>query len=97
VIAEFGLGPAVACRSGLAIRSFWNLTTLDLGVRTDHILPRSCNLKPRGLSNRFATITGFLQASKQFRASTVYGASEHLPLDSMHAEMPSYIAGQPAY
>jgi putative ABC transport system permease protein len=38
VVVEFALALTLLTGGGLALRSFWNLTRLDLGVRTDHIL-----------------------------------------------------------
>jgi putative ABC transport system permease protein len=38
VVVEFALALTLLAGGGLALRSFWNLTQLDLGVRTDHIL-----------------------------------------------------------
>jgi putative ABC transport system permease protein len=38
VIAEFTLALALLAGAGLAIHSFWNLTKVDLGIKTDHIL-----------------------------------------------------------
>ena len=38
VVLEFGLALSLLCGAGLAIRSFWNLRRVDLGVRTDHML-----------------------------------------------------------
>jgi putative ABC transport system permease protein len=38
VVAEFGLALALLAGAGLAIHSFWNLSRVDLGLRTDHIL-----------------------------------------------------------
>jgi putative ABC transport system permease protein len=38
VVSEFALALALLAGAGLAIRSFWNLSRLDMGVRTDHIL-----------------------------------------------------------
>lgn len=38
VIIEFALTLTLLAGGGLALRSFWNLTQLDLGVRTDHVL-----------------------------------------------------------
>jgi putative ABC transport system permease protein len=38
VIGEFALALTLLAGAGLAIHSFWNLTRVDLGVRTDHIL-----------------------------------------------------------
>jgi predicted permease len=38
VVAEFAMALTLLAGGGLALRSFWNLTRLDLGVRTDHVL-----------------------------------------------------------
>ncbi|HXT63110.1 MAG TPA: ABC transporter permease [Pyrinomonadaceae bacterium] len=38
VIAEFALALTLLAGGGLALRSFWNLTRVDLGIRTDHLL-----------------------------------------------------------
>src|SRR5580765_2187133 len=38
VITEFALALTLLACGGLALRSFWNLTRIDLGIRTDHLL-----------------------------------------------------------
>jgi putative ABC transport system permease protein len=38
VVVEFALALILLAGGGLALRSFWNLTCLDLGVRTDNVL-----------------------------------------------------------
>jgi predicted permease len=38
VIAEFSLALILLSSGGFALRSFWNLTGVDLGIRTDHVL-----------------------------------------------------------
>jgi putative ABC transport system permease protein len=38
IVVEFALTLTLLAGGGLALRSFWNLTQLDLGVRTDHVL-----------------------------------------------------------
>ena len=38
VIGEFGLALTLLAGAGLAIHSFWNLSRVDLGVKTDHVL-----------------------------------------------------------
>jgi putative ABC transport system permease protein len=38
VIAEFALALTLLACGGLALKSFWNLTRIDLGIRTDHVL-----------------------------------------------------------
>jgi putative ABC transport system permease protein len=38
VISEFALAITLLAGAGMALHSFWNLTQIDLGFRTDHIL-----------------------------------------------------------
>jgi predicted permease len=38
VVVEFALALTLLAGGGLALRSFWNLTRVDLGVRTEHVL-----------------------------------------------------------
>ena len=38
VITEFSLALTLLASGGLALKSFWNLTRIDLGIRTDHLL-----------------------------------------------------------
>jgi putative ABC transport system permease protein len=38
VIAEFSLALTLLASGGLAFKSFWNLSRIDLGMRTDHLL-----------------------------------------------------------
>ena len=72
MIAEFALALPLLAGAGLTIHSFWNLTHVDLGVRTDHIL--GFYLVPRAAaegsySRSIHTIGVFLPASKRFPAS----------------------------
>jgi len=38
IVGEFSLALSLLAGAGLAIHSFWNLTHVDLGVQTDHVL-----------------------------------------------------------
>jgi putative ABC transport system permease protein len=38
ITGEFALALSLLAGAGLAMHSFWNLTRIDLGVRTDHVL-----------------------------------------------------------
>ena len=38
VVAEFSLALTLLATGGLALRGFWNLTRIDLGFQTDHLL-----------------------------------------------------------
>lgn len=51
IVGEFSLRLSLLAGAGLAVHSFWNLTRVDLGVRTDHRLTFELS-QPHG---RFAT------------------------------------------
>jgi putative ABC transport system permease protein len=38
VIAEFSLALTLLASGGLALKGFWNLTRIDLGIRPEHVL-----------------------------------------------------------
>jgi putative ABC transport system permease protein len=38
IVGEFALALSLLAGAGLAMHSFWNLTRIDLGLRTDHVL-----------------------------------------------------------
>lgn len=38
IVGEFALALSLLAGAGLALHSFWNLSRIDLGVRTDHVL-----------------------------------------------------------
>ena len=56
--------------AGLAVRSFWNLTKVDLGVRTDHVLNFGLPVPDRRFKSA-EQVVGFyrqlLESSTQFR------------------------------
>jgi predicted permease len=43
IVGEFSLALSLLAGAGLAIHSFWNLTRVDLGVQTDHVLTFQLN------------------------------------------------------
>jgi putative ABC transport system permease protein len=47
VVSEFALALALLAGAGLAIHSFWNLSRVDLGMRTDHVLTFGLPVPPR--------------------------------------------------
>jgi putative ABC transport system permease protein len=51
VVAEFALALTLLAAAGMALRSLWNNTRLDPGVRTDHILTFGVPVRP----DRFKT------------------------------------------
>jgi putative ABC transport system permease protein len=38
VVAEFALALILVAGAGLILRSFWNVTQVDMGIRRDHVL-----------------------------------------------------------
>lgn len=51
VIAEFALALTLLACGALALRSFWNLTRIDLGIRTDHLLTFRMNVPEQRLQS----------------------------------------------
>ena len=100
VVGEFALALALLAGAGLTIHSFWNLTRIDLGVNTDHILtfflpvPDSRSKDPaqviayyRRLLGSIDTVPGVISAS----------AATGTPLEGMGFGMPFTIAGGQNY
>jgi putative ABC transport system permease protein len=97
VVGEFALALALLTGAGLAIHSFWNLTQVDLGVRTEHVLtfglpvpdtrpkdPVLIQAYYRQILTAIRSVPGVLDAS----------ASTGLPLEGAGFGMPFTIAGQ---
>lgn len=76
IVGEFALALSLLAGAGLAIHSFWNLTQLDLGVRTDHVLvfglnqpdkrfqtPEQMNTHYRQIVNALRGVTGISSAA----------------------------------
>lgn len=103
VIAEFALALPLLAGAGLTIHSLWNLTHVDLGVRTDHVLgfyldsvhiekddpnQMEVNAYYRRILANIEAVPGVSHVS----------AMTYLPLDIFPPfEMPFAIAGQPQY
>jgi predicted permease len=49
IVAEFALALTLLASGGLAFKGFWNLTSIDLGIRTDHLLTFSLPVPERRL------------------------------------------------
>lgn len=97
VTAEFALAIILLAGAGMALHSFWKLTRIDLGVRTDHVLlanlrtPRTkqatveqINADDRQLLEKLHALPGVLNA----------GLTTNLPLEEA-GPFPFRIAGQP--
>jgi putative ABC transport system permease protein len=98
VVSEFALALALLAGAGLAMRSFWNLTRVDLGVRTDHVLKFELNqadgrfTDPAQIENYYRQILDRIQAIPGVSAATaVTGA----PLLGTSDGMPFSVVGGP--
>jgi putative ABC transport system permease protein len=100
VTGEFALALALLAGAGLAIHSFFNLTRVDLGVRTDHILTFGLPVPESRAKDAQPIIAYFRQILDGIRS--VPGVSHvtamtGLPLEGAGFGMPFTIAGQPAF
>jgi predicted permease len=100
ITGEFALALSLLAGAGLAIHSFWNLTRVDLGVRTDHVLVFGLN-QPHG---RFANPEQMNTYNQQM-LSVLHGVPGVLaaatltgtPLRGPSDGMPFTLVGGPAY
>jgi putative ABC transport system permease protein len=104
VTAEFALALTLLAGAGMALHSFWNLSRIDVGVTTDHVL--TANLQPRATGNQGGSaqphpeqiVAGQRQLVERLRA--VPGVADvalatNMPLMG-YDTFPFAIAGQPA-
>jgi putative ABC transport system permease protein len=96
VIAEFALALPLLAAAALTIRSFWNLTHVDLGVRTDHIL--SFYLESPAIRQDRQQINGYyrnvLASIVSVPGVSHASAFMHVPLDGLYDTEPFTFAGQ---
>ncbi len=102
VIAEFAIALPLLAGAGLTIHSFWNLTHVDLGVRTDHILGFYVDSVPLLKNDPNQTKVNAYYARVLASIAAVPGvlhvsAMTYLPLDFLHLETQFSIAGNPEY
>ena len=100
IAGEFALALSLLAGAGLAIHSFWNLTRVDLGVRTDHVLIFGLDQPDRRFQTPEQMSAYNLQILSTLRnvpgvlsAATVTG----LPLRGPSDGMPFTLAGGPNY
>jgi putative ABC transport system permease protein len=100
VVGEFTLALALLAGAGLAMHSFWNLTQVDTGVQTEHVLTFGLSL-PEGKYTQPEQITGYYrQMLRSIESATgVQSASvmTGMPLQGTGFGMPFTIEGQPAF
>jgi predicted permease len=98
VVIEFGLALTLLAGAGLALHSFFNLTRIDLGVRTDHILTFALPMPDNRFSNSEQVIAFYHQLLEKLLSTTgVKNASlsTGMPVGGMGFGMPFNIVGQP--
>jgi putative ABC transport system permease protein len=91
VVGEFAMALALLAGAGLAMHSFWNLTRVDLGVRTDHVLsfnldqadgrfkdPAQIDTYYRQILNRIQAIPG-VSAAAAVTGRPLLGTSDGMP------------------
>jgi putative ABC transport system permease protein len=100
VVGEFTLALVLLAGAGLAIHSFWNLTRVDLGVRTDHVLtfflpvPDQRSKDPMQITNYFREILSRIDAVPGVKHAA---AMTGMPLYGAGFGMPFTIVGGPTY
>jgi putative ABC transport system permease protein len=97
VVAEFALALTLLSGAGMALHSFWNLTHVDLGVRTDHILmgyvmtPKG---PPPGADQTVANARLLLGALRSLPNVQNAALTTGMPLQG-HGSFPFAIVGKP--
>ena len=99
VVAEFALALVLVAGAGLTVRSFWNVATADLGVRTDHVLTFRVPLQA-GRSMNADQIRAFYRQLLE-RIEVVPGVrrvalAPFLPGSGGAGSLPFAVVGQPA-
>jgi putative ABC transport system permease protein len=100
IAGEFALALSLLAGAGLAIHSFWNLTRIDLGVRTDHVLDFGLNQpdhrfqRPEQMNAYYQRLlTAMHSVPGVSSAAIVTGA----PLRGTSDGMPFTVVGGPDY
>ncbi len=98
VLAEFALALTLLAAAGLAIHSFWNLTHVDMGFKTDHILtfglpmPAARLKGPEEITAFYRQLIDRVQALPGITAASV---STGFPVQGTGFGMPFDIVGKP--
>lgn len=98
VVSEFALALTLLAGAGLAIRSFWNLSHIDLGLRTDHILTFGLPVSPKRFAGPQQNAVFYHQILDKLHALpgvTSAGVSSGIPMSRNAVGTPFDIVGQP--
>lgn len=68
VVAEFALALILVGGAGLILRSFWNVTQVDLGIRRDHVLTFSVPIRHERTSSAAQTRSVYQQLQERIAA-----------------------------
>src|SRR5215212_8099198 len=68
VVAEFSLALVLLATGGLVLRGFWNLTRIDLGIRTDNVLTFRLPVPAKRLNNPDQTRAYYGQMLENIKA-----------------------------
>jgi predicted permease len=100
IIGEFGLALSLLAGAGLAVHSFWNLTRVDVGVRTDHVLTFRLE-QPQGRFSSPAQMNSYnqqmLNAIRSAPGVSSVAAVTGVPLRGPSDGMPFTIVGGQSY
>jgi predicted permease len=100
VVGEFTLALVLLAGAGLAIHSFWNLTRVDVGVKTDHVLtfflpvPDQRSKDPAQITSYYREILARIDAVPGVEHAS---AQTGMPLYGAGFGMPFTIVGGPTY
>jgi putative ABC transport system permease protein len=100
VVAEFGLALTLLAGAGLALHSFWNLSRVDLGMKTDHMMvfflpvPDTRSKDPAQIVTYYRDILEHIDAVPGVSHAT---AMTGYPLFGAGFGMPFTIAGGPTF
>jgi putative ABC transport system permease protein len=100
VIGEFALALSLLTGAGLAIHSFWNLTRVDLGLNTNHVLTFSLpvpDARPKDPAQIASYYQRMIESIKSVPGVLDVSTGTGLPLYGMGFGMPFTIAGQPDF
>jgi putative ABC transport system permease protein len=98
VLAEFALALTLLAAAGLAVHSFWNLTHVDMGFRTDHILTFGLPMPNDRLKTPEQITAFYRQLVERVQALpgiTVASVSTGMPVQGTGFGMPFDIVGKP--
>lgn len=100
IVGEFALALSLLAGAGLAIHSFWNLTRIDVGVKTDHVLlfelhqPSQRFQTPEQIISYYQQILGAVRGVPGVSSAA---ADTGLPLVGPSDGMPFALVGGPTY